>query len=186
MDAYTFCTCYAKEISVHKENKHFKFENGCLYDYEGETLIRCFDDEIQDTELVMTGVEKIYPAAFVCCEKLTKAKIPEGVIEIPHEAFWICKNLAEVELPSTVESIGMEAFCDTKIKEIVLPEGVKGILQGAFGECDELERVVLPDGAECKGDIFDGNCFVEIYCTENSNAHESVKKHMPVNKVKFL
>lgn len=183
---YAFCSCYAKKINIHKENKHFKFENGCLYDYEKTTLIKCFNNEIYDLRIVLKGVEEIYPEAFSCCKNLTEIEIPEGVIEIPQEAFWMCTNLEEVKLPSTLETIGAAAFCDTKIKEIVLPEGLKEIMYGAFEECDALEKIVLPDGTECAGDIFGGNYFVEIHCRENSKAHKSVKKHMPVQKVKFL
>ena len=54
-------------------------------------------------------------------------------------------------VPEGVVEIGHKAFCETKIKEVVLPSTLKKISSFAFSECRYLKRVTLPDGLESLG-----------------------------------
>jgi len=54
-------------------------------------------------------------------------------------------------VPEGVVEIGHKAFCETKIKEVVLPSTLKKISWFAFSECRYLKRVTLPDGLESLG-----------------------------------
>ena len=54
-------------------------------------------------------------------------------------------------VPEGVVEIGHKAFCETKIKEVVLPSTLKKISSFAFSECRYLKRVTLPDGVESLG-----------------------------------
>ena len=51
-------------------------------------------------------------------------------------------------VPEGVVEIGHKAFCETKIKEVVLPSTLKIISSFAFSECRYLKRVTLPEGLE--------------------------------------
>lgn len=51
-------------------------------------------------------------------------------------------------VPEGVVEIGHKAFCETKIKEVVLPSSLKSISSFAFSDCRYLKRVTLPEGLE--------------------------------------
>ena len=51
-------------------------------------------------------------------------------------------------VPEGVVEIGHKAFCETKIKEVVLPSTLKIISSFAFSDCHYLKQVTLPEGLE--------------------------------------
>ena len=51
-------------------------------------------------------------------------------------------------VPEGVVEIGHKAFCETKIKEVVLPSTLKKISSFAFSDCRYLKQVTLPEGLE--------------------------------------
>lgn len=51
-------------------------------------------------------------------------------------------------VPEGVVEIGHKAFCETKIKEVVLPSTLKKISSFAFSDCHYLKQVTLPEGLE--------------------------------------
>ena len=51
-------------------------------------------------------------------------------------------------VPEGVVEIGHKAFCETKIKEVVLPSTLKKIGSFAFSDCRYLKQVTLPEGLE--------------------------------------
>ena len=53
-----------------------------------------------------------------------------------------------IVVPEGVVEIGHKAFCETKLKEVVLPSTLKKIGSFAFSDCRYLKRVTLPDGVE--------------------------------------
>jgi len=56
-----------------------------------------------------------------------------------------------IVVPEGVVEIGHKAFCETKLKEVVLPSTLKKISSFAFSDCRYLKRVTLPDGIEVLG-----------------------------------
>jgi hypothetical protein len=89
-------------------------------------------------------------AAGVLCgvDSVKILKIPEGVVNIGHNAF---RNMGSitVTLPNTLQSIGSEAFWETKISSITLPaslsycdtfyiQGYAGDQAGPFGTIDHV------------------------------------------------
>ena len=56
-----------------------------------------------------------------------------------------------IVVPEGVVEIGHKAFCETKLKEVVLPSTLKKISSFAFSDCRYLKRVTLPDGVEVLG-----------------------------------
>ena len=51
-----------------------------------------------------------------------------------------------VVVPEGVIEIGHKAFCEAKLKEVILPSTLKKISSFAFSDCRYLKRVTLPDG----------------------------------------
>ena len=51
-------------------------------------------------------------------------------------------------VPEGVVEIGHKAFCEKKIKEVVLPSTLKKISSFAFSDCHYLKQVTLPEGLE--------------------------------------
>ena len=58
--------------------------------------------------------------------------IPEGVLEIGNRAFADCTSLKSVTFPSTLTSIGVYAFGNTGLQEVVLPENLKILKNNVF------------------------------------------------------
>lgn len=83
--------------------------------------------------------------AFAFCLKLTASPmgIPEGVASIPDSCFHYCSLVGGVVLPSTVREIGEDAFSWSGIARINFPEGLESIGNEAFVNT-KLEEVVLP------------------------------------------
>lgn len=75
-------------------------------------------------------------------DMVRKIVFGEGITEI--QKFLTATYTEEIVLPSTLKSIGVCAFQNAKLTEVILPEGVEEIDRGAFKWCNQLEKVVLP------------------------------------------
>jgi hypothetical protein len=82
-------------------------------------------------------------AAFEGATNLETVAWPPTVVSIGGYAFKGCENLEEVSFDN-INSIGLEAFMGSGIRELVLPEGVQSVGMRAFSECANLETVTLP------------------------------------------
>ncbi len=82
-------------------------------------------------------------AAFEGATNLETVAWPPTVVSIGGYAFKGCVNLEEVSFDN-INSIGLEAFMGSGIRELVLPEGVQSVGMRAFSECANLETVTLP------------------------------------------
>ncbi|MEE0928323.1 MAG: leucine-rich repeat protein, partial [Acutalibacteraceae bacterium] len=116
------------------------------------------------------GLDIIYFAAFMNCDKLTSVTLPESLSYIGGSAFCDCDNLVYVKLGDNIEFIGYRAFANCPIKnldlgnsiieipgygfentditEVFIPSGVTAIIYGAFMDCDKLTSVELPLSVE--------------------------------------
>lgn len=109
------------------------------------------------------GLEKIGARAFAVTRSLTEAKLPSTLREIGDAGF-ITSGLTELDLPkktvsvghsafagnplrsvnlSAVESIGPQAFSQTKIEHLVLPDSVTSVGEGAFVQISDLIDVTI-------------------------------------------
>ena len=78
------------------------------------------------------------------CAELESIVIPDSVKGIADLVFADCVNLKQVILGKGIQSIGMNAFSETKLTRVVLPEGVTSLGFAAFAMCPELKEVVIP------------------------------------------
>ncbi len=169
--ACAFGHCYnLTNPNIDPANKHFKFQDGILYDYGMTTLIECLSstssvnisptvttiatyafyscNEIRDIELP-DGLTKIGVCTFSDCRNLISVVIPESVTEIGEGAFNGCYNLISVKLPSKLNTIRVNTFYGCKaLRRIVIPESVESIEMMAFYGCDNLQTIVIPNSVK--------------------------------------
>lgn len=96
-------------------NNDSNWEDGILY--IGKHV--CVADwGIRGECTIKEGTISISEGAFVGCNKLTKIKIPYGLLYIGLGAFSGCTSLREITLPASVKEIGGEAFKSTEIATV--------------------------------------------------------------------
>lgn len=121
--------------------------------------------------------------AFEGCENLTDINIPGNVMKIEDMTFADCIVLKQIKLPGKLQEIGVKAFSNTDLKEIVIPDGAKAIDIKAFENCRNLENVVLPESIEYIADgAFDGCENVNVQCVKGTYAEDYLK----VNKISYV
>lgn len=77
------------------------------------------------------------------CGRTGSFTVPDGVESIGKNAFFNSK-LSEVVLPYGVESIGAYAFDNSKLSEIVLPDSLKTVEDYAFANAQALKAAAVP------------------------------------------
>lgn len=100
---------------------------------------------------VRAGTTSIESLAFRKCKRLSKVRLPEGLLTIGDAAFSLCSSLRHIEIPVSVEHIGVAAFCKSGIESILLRGIPKAIEADAFEACTHLREIVVPMGSR---DIF--------------------------------
>lgn len=71
---------------------------------------------------------------------------------IRNRGFADCQELKTIKLHDNLEKIGIDAFKNTNIEEIVIPDSVQEIGKYAFAYTKNLKHITLP--AQCKVDTF--------------------------------
>ena len=154
-------------------------------EYLTEIEINCPDAEIGNMAFSNTGLTKavinskyIGENAFKDCDKLEKV-ILNGVEKIEPNAFIGCTALSEVEISSSLKTIGQGAFSGTSIDSVNVPPTVEilGSLPERHGNLFENPaNDPLTDEPEC---VFDPDCVINgWYGTE---AHS----YAVLNNLKF-
>ena len=105
---------------------------------------------------------------------ITSVKIPNSVKNIEAFSFQDCLDLGLIDLPDSLESIGSDAFKNTKLYngqagvvyidswvvgykttegtvEITLATGTKGIAEGAFADVSQISKITIPDSVKVIG-----------------------------------
>lgn len=67
------------------------------------------------------------------------------------ETFYQCENLRNVKFPENLKTIGINAFCETRLESVRLPAQLRVIAQGAFAKCENLRKVKFGEGLETLG-----------------------------------
>lgn len=92
-----------------------------------------------------SSLEKMEKECFLCCNKLVRIEIPEGVTSLPELAFYQCYDLADVKLSETLEFISSNAFGSCmKLSRINLPESLLEIDEFAFFGTESLKEITIP------------------------------------------
>ena len=121
-------------ISVSPNNKHFTL-------YENQFLL--FKSNLS---------EVIFDELFFSSHLIRKATIPSFIKHICSSAFSNCQQLYEIEFPddSQLQSIGDNAFQETKLKSIKIPHHVKIIGRSAFYNCFNFSKIEFSENSELR------------------------------------
>lgn len=130
VDNITDCNSLTS-ITVDKENKFYKSEDGMLFNYDMTELLFC-------------------PNA-----KTGNVIIPKSVKRIGDYCFYKCKKIKKICIPVSVETIGVHAFANIEIDKLIIPNSVK-----AVGECC-FEYAVIKESFKMSSQIdkFPSCCF---------------------------
>ena len=128
----------------------------------GQAVIGIDDEALLNCDItsltIPEGVTRVGIDAFLGCNSLTDARLPESLTIIPKGMFFVCGALTEVELPNTVTRINEYAFagCE-RLTRMTVPEGVTVIEMCAFAWNGLLTSVTLPASAiDIADDVFEG------------------------------
>lgn len=79
-------------------------------------------------------------------EYIHQLEVEEGVTRIGESAFRNTSGLNYAVLPESLESIGANAFSNSKLSLVTIPENVTEIGVRAFENCEQLTQINLPEG----------------------------------------
>jgi len=81
---------------------------------------------------------------FLCCSKLKRVKLNDGLKSIGRRTFESCRSLEKIYIPESVETIGILAFKDCfNLKEINIPSSLKNfpLDDSPFTGCEKLQKI---------------------------------------------
>ena len=106
--------------------------------------------------------ESNYDCLIFCIRNIRQIKIPNFIEHICSYSFEICSQLELIEIPddSKLQTIGKNAFSNSKIKSLRIPSSVTSIGEYAFHCCNNL-CIIEANNAE----------MTSIYQTALKNCH---------------
>ena len=83
----------------------------------------CFEScaSLKEIDISQTGITAIEKSTFAKCSGLKNIKFPTALSEFEEKAFYKCTSLESIELPADTIRIGVSAFCESGLKNIVIP-----------------------------------------------------------------
>ena len=140
----------AAAYEVAEGNSRYRSEDGILFSFDGETLVR-YPYSRTGAYSIPDGVKDLAEGAFMGCS-LSGISFPGSLAGIPDSAFYSCTGLTEVSLPDTITSIGRNAFRDcSNLSSVTLPDGITSIGQCAFSGTS-FTSVSIPSSLELIGE----------------------------------
>lgn len=114
----------------------------------------CGDSDLAiPPEIDGCAVTRIGGFAFLGCDQLINATLPDSIDYIDAYAFAECQNLESINIPDGVEVIEYATFSDCyELKSITLPDSIVEIYDYAFSFCGRLASVNIPDGVTYIGE----------------------------------
>ncbi len=97
--------------------------------------------------ILSSSVKIIEDSAFSSCKSLDTISINEGLMEIGDYAFK-GTALTKLDLPRTLTKIGLAAFINCNLKNLVIPDNVIEIGDYAFAHMHDVESITLGGGLE--------------------------------------
>ena len=135
-----------RHITVDERNTRYMSDNGTLYTFNMDTLVRC-PQRKAGAFTVPEGVEVIADYAIDNCIGINNLVLPYSLLKIGAYAMRQCQSLRSITLPGSLLTIGDHAFegCD-HLTGITVPNSVSAIGEAAFASCGALTQAVLGSG----------------------------------------
>lgn len=118
-------------------------------EFKAEAFSQC---GLLTTVDIKSPVTTIGYGMFATCWSMRKIKLPPTVTRIEESAFFYCEKLTDITIPDKVTFIGLMAFGNTALKNVVLPSGLKTLEDRAFSTCPSLRKVTFLGKAPVTGD----------------------------------
>lgn len=118
-----------------------------------------YDDMIYRDVTVREGSQTV-PKAIVDALKSTMRTLtlPEGVTYLSDYALDGCKVLQSVTLPDSLKTIGVGAFRNTGISELIIPDGVTTLSKSVCEKCSNLRYVKFSEAVSIIPDLTFADC----------------------------
>lgn len=113
-----------------------------------------------ESATIPEGVTYIGQSAFDSCHSLTSVSLPEGLQTLDIRAFALCPALTSIDIPSTVTSMRSAFYGCSSLADVYLAEGLKTVSGSAFVGC-ALKSIVLPSTLQSIGDRAFADCPLE-------------------------
>lgn len=95
---------------------------------------------------------------FRSCFNLSKIVMPETLNEMGEGFLYDCPSVTEFTIPNGIKKLGMNAFINSSLKEIVIPDSVEEIDWYAFYCCHNLEKVTMSNSLLTLGGYAFSSC----------------------------
>ena len=143
---YAFAGCdHLASIEVELGNPHFRSNDGVLFDFMQETLLR-FPEGKKGEYVVPSQTKTIGRLAFDSCNGLTSIVFSENTKTVGELAFLRCASLASITLNEGLLIVERMAFkeCDA-LTSIVIPASVSFLDPQAFAYCEKLTSIQVKE-----------------------------------------
>lgn len=146
-------------FSVSPSSTHYRYEDGLLTSYDGDTLLMATLPEGETVFRVPAGTKALGARLFSGWERLPDSIVlPEGLEAIGDAAFDQAR--CRVNLPASLQVLGEASLRGNPyMGDLVLPAGIRVIGEGAFS-ASSITSVTMPDSLKVIGrEAF-------MYCTQ--------------------
>ena len=152
-----------ESLKVDEGNTSITYENGAIFNYEGDSLITYLGGCKNETYAIPDKVKTVYEFAFYGNPYLKEITMNDNVEHILAYAFDECTSLETIRLSNNVrwekdnwirmypDGIGLFERCRS-LDHIEIPEGVTYLPYNLFIECFALRYIVIPATIEEFGD----------------------------------
>lgn len=137
------------QAESHPFRNHFTFE--LMPDGSGYRITSFHVDAVNTSTALSIPAEyngkpivSIGARAFAYLQGIYQLEMPKTIREIGDYAFFGANQLKRIHFYGDLDAIGVGAFADTALEEIVLPERVGAIGDCAFENCGKLRTVIMP------------------------------------------
>ena len=101
--------------------------------------------ELKTVNLEESGLEKISKFMFCHCGELKNIKLPQELKNIDKFAFYHCYKLEKIEFPENLCTLGIEAFLNTGLKEVIFNGPRPRMFVNTFEYVTRSLKVFVPE-----------------------------------------
>lgn len=128
-------------------------------EYHDKEIVSMSSEVFRTTDVkkvkILSAIDTIEASSFANCDKLSSVELPNSIETIEADAFYDTSSLTSIDLLYGITEIGIGAFSNSGLINIVIPSSVRVVPTEAFAECSSLTSVEIEDGVtEIQADAF--------------------------------